>query len=380
MRYTKGIFSIMTVVLLTTVPMTYAFSYNPSYIPYNGTQPVVSFKIILTEDQQAVIDEFIDAIPSNDDRSKAKEITGRLFEHSSEIDINIFGDLLKEFCLEDVMDHRETTEIIDDLLYLVLDLILERLGWVNDLFEKTSDVLYSAQMLWNDRSLPGEILSEISNVIEKFKELRNFSLLLIQGKYLQFLKTWSVGVIINDILQIIESIEMIADDIGRLTGDISLFVSDTIDLIEWLNSKPWEYQIKIYGKVMESSKGAPNVTVHCRGVISTTDEEGNFSFFVNSTPDNQSIPPDVYYGIHQCVITVEGESLEKETPEEFSYVFSNGSIYWLFLIDEDEPAHNMNQKNNCLQCKRLLNHISSMHHNTVSFWSVIKSCGVWSHI
>ena len=134
--------------------------------------------------------------------------------------------------------------------------------------------------------------------------------------------------------------------------------------MNWLSDKPWEQPIHIYGKVMKSTTGLSNVTIRCRGITNATDEEGNFSFFVNSTPDDHSIPPDVYYGIHQCIITAESNGILKETPVEFSYVFSDGSLYWVFLIDDDS-VNKGDAQNVHLQTMGLWSWICSKNNNNM---------------
>ncbi len=380
MRFKEMSIALWMTVLFLCMPITQAVSYGSGDEIFKSTSTVSSFKVKLTEEQIHSFNEFIESITSAEDKNTAKDISNRILSEGTDIDINRFGELLGEYGFENVSKCQETTDIVDDVLNFIMELIIERLGWVNDLLEKTSDVLYDAQRVWQDRSLPKEIISEIGLLIENLKELQNLATLLIEGRYIQFLRAWSPGIIIEDITEIIESIETIANDVGILTGDISRFISDMSDLIGWFSDKPWERPIHVYGKVMQSTKGLSNVTIRCKAVTSMTDEEGNFSFFVNSTPDDHSMPPNVYYGIHQCIITAENKGIVKEVPVEFSYVFSDGDIYWLFLMDDDDDSVQKGSIQNVhLQRTRLLHGICSKNNRDTLRQCILERCLAWSN-
>ena len=302
----------------------------------NGTINTIStFKVKLTEKQLQSLNDFIDKLSSIEDKNIAKSIIFQVLSNNKELDVFRFGELIREYGYENISYYQETTNIVDDLLNLIMHLITERLGWVYNLLQKTSDLISDIQQLWNDKSLPKEILTELRLLIETFRELQNLITFLIQGNYWQFLKAWAPGIIIQDITGLIQSIEKLANDFGILTGDIARFISDASNFINWFAEKPWEQPIHIYGRVMKLTTGISNVTIRCRGITNVTDKEGYFSFFVNSTPDNHSIPPNINYGIHQCIITAEKNGIMKETPAEISYVFSEGGIYWVFLMNKD---------------------------------------------
>ena len=181
----------------------------------------------LTEEQLLSFNDFINSIPSVEDQNIAKSIADQILSEDKDIDIDRFGEILREYGFENVSSYQETTDIVDDVLNFIMELIIERLGWVYDLLEKTTNVLSDAQRLWEDKSLPKEIITEIGLLIENLNELQNLATLLTEGKYVQFLRAWSIGIIIEDIKQIIQSIEIIASDFGILAGDISRFISDT---------------------------------------------------------------------------------------------------------------------------------------------------------
>ncbi len=296
MRFKELSIALFMTILFVGLPITQAVSFNEVNKMYNTVSAVSSFKVKLTEEQLLSFNDFINSIPSVEDQSIAKSIADQILSDEKDIDIDRFGEILREYGFENVSNYQETTDIADDVLNFIMELIIERLGWVYDLLEKTTNVLSTTQQLWNDKSLPKEIITEIGLLIENLNELKNLATLLTEGKYGQFLRAWSLGIIIEDIRQILQSIEIIASDFGILAGDLFRFIYDTNNFMNWLSGNPWEQPIHVYGKVLESTKGLSNVTIRCRGITSTTDAEGNFSFFVNSTPDDHSIPPDVYYG------------------------------------------------------------------------------------
>lgn len=376
MRFKEMSIALFITILFLCMPITQTLSCDDVNKINESVSTASSFKVKLTDEQIQSFNDFIENIPSIEDKIIAQGIADQILSDDKEIDIHRFGELLREYGFENISRYQETTDIVDDVLNFIMQLIIERLGWVYDLLQKTLDLLSDTQRLWNDKSLPKEIITEMALLIENLKELQNLATLLLEGNYGQFLKAWTPGIIIEDITEIIQSIETLANDFGTLTGDIARFISDTNNFINWLNDKPWEQPIHIYGKVMKSAIGLSNVTIHCRGITNTTGEEGNFSFFVNSTPDNQSIPPDVYYGIHQCIITAEYNGITKETPVEFSYVFSDGGIYWVFLMDKDSVRKG-NTQNVHLQPMGLWSWICSKNNHTMFRRCILERYWTW---
>ena len=326
---------IFITILFLGMPITQAISWNDVKKRNENINAASSFKVKLTDEQMQSVHEFINSITSKKEQITAQCVTNQILSDDKEIDIQRIGELLQVYRFENISRYEETTTIVDDVLNFLIQLVIERLGWVYDLLQKTTDVLSDIQRLWNDKTIPKEILTELQLLTEKLSELQNLTTLLIEGEYLQFLKIWNPGIIIQDITQSISYIQTLANDIGILVGDIARFISDITDFITWLSNTPWEQPIHIYGKVIMGTIGIPNVVIRCRETTSKTDEEGNFSFFVNATPDEYSLPPNVYYGVHQCVIIAEYNGTLKETPRELSYTFSNGGIYWVFSMNDD---------------------------------------------
>ena len=376
MRLKEIFLAVFVTILFLCAPIAQTVSCEEVNKINESINTISIFKVKLTEKQVQLLNDFIEKLPSIVDKNIAKSIVNQILSNNEELDVVQFGGFLREYGYENISHYQETTNIVDDLLNFIMQLINDRLGWVYDLLQKTSDVISDTQRLWNDKSLPKEILNELKLLIEKLRELQNLSTFLIDGNYWQFLKAWDPGIIIQDITIIIQSVEQLANDFGILTGDIIRFISDTSNFINWFAEKPWEQPIHIYGRVMKLTTGLSNVTINCRGIANVTDEEGYFSFFVNSTPDDYSIPPNVQYGIHQCIITAEKNGTIKETPAELSYVFSDGSIYWIFLMNKDS-INKVQTKSVNLQTMGLWSWICSKNNKNLFLRYILQRYWSW---
>ena len=207
MRFKEISLAVFVTILFLCMPITQTISCDDINKINESVSTISSFKVKLTEEQVQSFNDFIERIPSVEEKNIAQSIADQILSDNKEIDIHRFGELLREYGFENISRYQETTDIVDDVLNFIMQLIIERLGWVYDLLQQTSDVLYDAQRLWNDKSLPKEILTEMKLLIENLNELQNLATLLIEGNYGQFLKAWTPGIIIEDITAIIQSIE-----------------------------------------------------------------------------------------------------------------------------------------------------------------------------
>jgi hypothetical protein len=299
----------------------------------------IYFKIKLNNETIEQINQKILEIDGTFEKIKAQNIIDQIITEDNELLINIFISILKEEGITNIYEINETTDIYDDLYNFILELIVERLGWVNDFFVKTSNIIDDAKTLWNDRTIPREIRDEIQKIIDKLNELEILLTLLAEGKYFKFLKAWHPFVFINDTISIIESISIIANDLGILFGDIQNFINDISDFISWFRNEPWKDPILIYGRVMKGVfNGVSNVTISCMNITTKSDEYGNFSLYLYPTLSDVSFPPNEYYGIHKCVVTAQKDEVNKTSIESLSYVFSGGSIYWIFMLNDDDDS------------------------------------------
>ncbi len=309
-------------------------NYNSSYV----------FKIKLSDESINQIYLIITKIEDEIYRNIAVTIINNILTKDGELLINKFFNILSEEGIIGLYEIKDASDVLDDLYDYIFQLIIERLGWLNELFDKTSEIIDDARDLWNDRAIPREIKNEIKIIIDKLNELESLMTLLVEGKYFRFLRDWSPLVFINDVTDIVESISTIAYDLGVLFGDIRSFINDISDFISWFSDEPWKDQIYVYGRVMKNMfNGASNVTISCMNVTTKTDEDGNFSMYITPYPSEVSFPPHEYYGIHQCVILAEKNGFNKSSIDSLSYVFSGGSIYWFFVLNNDDILSNINK-------------------------------------
>ena len=307
-------------------------------INYNS---FTTFKIKLTNETINQIYQIGSEIKDTIYKNRALTIIDQILTKDEELLVNKFFCILSDDDITDFYKIKTTSDVLDDLYDFIFGLIIERLGWLNDLFDKTENIINDARDLWNDRTLPGEIRDEIQNLINKLNELESLLTLLSEGKYLRFLREWSPLILINDTMSIVESIRIIAYDLGVLFGDIRSFINDVSDFISWFSDEPWKDQIYVYGRVMKDIfNGESNVTISCMNVTTQTDEDGNFSMYIRPSPSEVSFPPNEYYGIHKCVIIAEINGFNKSSLDSLSYVFSGGSIYWFFVLNNDDTLSN----------------------------------------
>ena len=335
-RISINIFLIILIILVPLGSSVEAEYFRNREIDYNQKN---SFKIQLTNDTICEIYELISKINEDTLRNNAYLIINQIITNEGVLLANKFFEIYGENGIIELYKNTETSDPLDELYDYILELIIERLGWLNDLFEKTSEIIDDARDLWNDRTIPKEFRNEINNIINKMNELENLLSLLAEGKYFRFFREWSPLIFINDTIAIVESLSQISYDLGVLFGDIRNFINDVSDFISWLRSEPWKNQIYIYGRVMKDIiNGASNVTISCLNTTTKTDGNGNFSMFITPIPSEVSLPPNSYYGIHKCVINAEKDNITKSSPDELSYVFSGGSIFWTFILLDDDST------------------------------------------
>jgi hypothetical protein len=327
-----AIFSIIIILLPISSSIETEFSENRE----EDIRVFSALKIKLNDETIDQIYKIASEIENGIYRYKALSIINQILTEYGELNVNKFFNILNKEDITDFNEIRTTTDVLDDLYNFIFGLIVERLGWVNDLLDKTSNIINDARNLWNDRTIPSEIRYEIQNIINKFNELKNLTTLLSEGEYFQFLRNWTPFIFINDTMAIIESIQTIAYDLGILFGDIQSFIYDVSDFMSWFGNEPWKDQIYVYGRVIEGINGVSNATVSCMNITTQTDEYGNFSMYIPSNPSEFSVPPNEYYGIHKCIITAEKNGVMKNSIDTLSYVFSGGSIFWMFIMTDEE--------------------------------------------
>jgi hypothetical protein len=349
-------------VLLLLVPLNAAADSEVKVIP-KGTLVVEELiKIELTDEEFQQLNDFVDGIEDPEEQFDAQAILNRVIDESGNLNFGEFGSVLEEQVITDEDEDIIVDEIavgiilgiegvresnpIEDLLNNFMDIILDRLGWAYDLVTKASNLLSDAQALLNDAGLPAQIISDLSNAIHWIGNALELSvLLLVKTRWWQFAQKWAYRIeLITSLMEAITSIQSLATNLGILVGDLQRFVLDATDFITWFGEEPWTKPVHIYGEVMNQDgltlTPIADVDVSCRGVSTITDENGAFDFYVEIDDTSSSLPPNQPYGMHVCEITAEkqGEFTKTTQPAELTYCFSDGGVYWLFLIKDDDDG------------------------------------------
>ena len=232
--------------------------------------------------------------------------------------------------------------IFGNLITKIIDLIKDRLGWIYDLFND------GFSLFFRGLDLIFEFISISFVLLIAFVGAVNW-VLSIPGAISQALKnlfSFDFGAFIDIMIGLTTTfadwLVALLDGLIYLFGEIQIlqnYLIDTRDYIEWLDNEPWEDPILVSGTVRLNFLRLPGATVICRGQNTTTDDYGRFSFSVDPAPSSDSFPPNEYYGMHNCQITVEknGKVL-KQTPKILSYVFSAGKIDWSFFVLKGKSA------------------------------------------
>jgi hypothetical protein len=249
-------------------------------------------------------------------------------------------------------------------------LIEDRLGWVYDATMHIGTLILDLTAIIN-------ILPEISDAKQTSRdlknnlELRNACLMRLRKNVNEsgYEPLYNINLFVDVIDGIIPEtaqyyVTMLAKfgSIGLLGASILKFGNDTIKFSNWYNSdpRPWTREILIYGSVKELVKfkivPIADVEITCRGQITTTDENGNFSLYVSSANSTEYGDPEPLndWFVRNCTITatVNGETLISKPL--LSLAFPDGALRYAFLYinkedadeDEKEDSDDSDETNN----------------------------------
>jgi len=232
-------------------------------------------------------------------------------------------------------------DLFGQLIDKIMDLVIDRLGWTYEFFNESASLFVEGVNLVVNYIKPALVVIAVS-VVKVINDIlaipKLFSDLIKQLFNLEF------QAFIDEIIEFTENTAQdfaaLIQDVNNLVNNqtISNYLYDLEGFFTWLDGKPWEEGIEVTGVVKKNFAVLSGATVTCRGQTTTTDENGRYSFTVDVIPDNDSFPPNVYYGMHNCQITVSnnGEVL-KISPAKLSYVFSGGKIDWAFAAFSSKP-------------------------------------------
>jgi len=238
--------------------------------------------------------------------------------------------------LEALLDTYWAFNLFGGLIHFITDLepIRNRLGWfhrvINDGYYFCKEGVFIALNIAVNTLQQLQALANAVNFIISVPETLYQAIDdLLKGNGQAFKN--KISGLISDFVEV--TIGILPYAIGLLSAFQSIinYLSNLLEFIlDMIADTPWNNEIHVHGKIFKNFPGS--VTVTCRG-HREENVIGSFDFYVDPNPDETSIPPDYYFGIHDCQITVEqdGEFLRSST-EILSYVFSGGSIWWPFII------------------------------------------------
>jgi len=322
-----------------------------------NTLNITGIKFYITNaDYNQIIGYIEDYIPE-ERKEEAYDIVDYIITphafYGYEVDMTKLGEKWVEYGFHsidpDIIANADTLEILEALLRAewVFDVLGEfvnfitgitpirnRLGWfrrvLNDMYYFCKEAAYIVIDISVDTLQQLKALANVVNFVMSVPETLYLALDdLVKGNGQAFKN--KIAGLISDFAEVI--IGIIPYAIGLLSAFERIF--NFLDvlltfIVDMGTETPWNNEIHVQGRIIKNFPGSVNVT--CRG-HREENVIGTFDFYVDPNPDETSLPQNEYYGIHDCTITVEQDGVKlKESTPILSYVFSDGSIFWPFII------------------------------------------------
>jgi hypothetical protein len=341
----------------------------------------------ITSEQSIILSSYIDAYFEGEEKQTALNIVDNIVNNELEVNLtNLANNLeiyiyapINETELYNISSMAELDALIFEywgfdadgflqnlfgsLLIKIVEFIKDRLGWIYDLFDKSISLFYDSITLLVNTVKPLGLLITVSFVAvingilsaprafyEALKELFQPE----GDDFIGTLVTFSDNFAAN-LSELIDSVLALINN-----QEIKSYFTQLQAYFNWLDAEPWKDLILISGSVKTFMGEAwIDVTVTCKGQTAETDSNGEFSFYVDPMPDEDSFPEFEYYGMHNCQITVtKGDEVLKQTPIILSYVFSGGEIDWPFIIPK---AKNIEMSFRAILLERLNSILERFH-------------------
>jgi len=362
---------IMLMVPVTTATKTADIPKIKNILPNNIDPP----QFYITVEELNGLYNYIDEnFEDEEDRTAAYELVEEIISTDLEVDIIQLADASEEYGyrfipdteLNQVTSKEELNDLLNeywvkngglienlfgDLVNKIIELIKGRLGWIYHFFTEGGSLFVKGvnlivgfiQGIKNLEIAKGFV--SIVNVIisvsiyyfsKSIKDLFSLNIKAFLDTMANFTQAFT-----NEIIILIEWVKSTLEAIGEEFQPLVDYLAEVTVFIDWLvNDEPWNDQIKVSGVVSLNAVLLEGATVTCRGTSDITDSNGQFSFYVNPNPDENSFPPNEWFGMHNCVIIVSKDgNVLKETPSKLSYVFSGGEINWIFFIIKGKPKN-----------------------------------------
>lgn len=316
-------------------------------------------KIFLSDEDQLELNTYINSNFQGDEQDQAKNIANNIVASDGGVDINELFDLLmlygypqiNEEELKQVSTKNELNQLLDDfwgvkngvftenifgnLIHKIIDLIKGRLGWLHYFLDEGVNLFVKGvRIIVNATNLPVPLLVALVAVANRILSIPGYIADLVKDifnlDFNEFVDSF-IGIIEDFAADVVTLIEETKNFFQNIT--IRSYLNNLKGYFQWLETEPWKNSILVTGTVRYNGFLLKNADVKCRDKISKTDDQGRFSFYVQVSPSDDSLPANKWYGLHNCSITVskDGKVL-KNTPTFLSYVFSGGKIAWAFLV------------------------------------------------
>ena len=352
--------SFMAIIMLMVPIASVAQTQNVEALTEIRTLNTNAPEIVITVEDKVEIDSFIKSHFNIDLQDDAYSIVNTIINPDLQLDPIALADAIIEYGYTPIPEERLTidmtrseldqlleeywgfvdgafvTNIFGDLINKIIDIIRGRLGWTYTLFTDGVYLFQEGVRLVTDFiELPIAVIVAFIAVVNQILTIpdlvSNLVSLLLSLEFSQFMDTLLAFIdeMGGNFAELIDSARQLFSDFASL----ATYLGEIQSFITWLTDEPWKGAILVTGLVKKNLMPLSGATITCRGQTATTDSNGEFSFYVDVVPSDDSLPPNQYYGMHNCAITVShnGEVL-KETRALLSYVFSSGEISWNFNI------------------------------------------------
>lgn len=292
--------------------------------------------LLISKEDISELKSYVDSIEDNENKNNAENVLNYVISKDGEVNLEALGDVMDTYDYDGILDVSGFTPV-QQLIDNIIGIIQGHLGWVYECFIYARTIVQNGVRLLNDAKIPSQIINDIKLIIEDLSFIVDLTIMLIGTEWWDFLSKWELRIgIIQNIIKVVEQIQSVVADIGIIIQDLISFVNSVTNFVKWIGNEPWTGAIHVYGQVLEGLNGCANVKVTCRNTTFQTDAEGNFDFYVSPTnTDDDSIPPNSWYGMHNCIIVAEKDNKTKQSPDLASYVFSGGEMYWLFSFKKN---------------------------------------------
>jgi hypothetical protein len=351
----KVLLATLIAIMLVIVPITTASkTANVTFIKNVTSQNMDMPQIFITETQHAQLIDYIESNYEGEEKEEAYEIMDSIINSNLEVDPIKLAEAWITYGYQPIpqeeIDNAETPQALEllieaywllnnfaNLVLFITSLIANRLGWLYYLINTGLQLFVEGlglviEFIYISFTLIKAFVSAVNQILtipQVFAEaLEN----LFNQQYAEFLYTLGdfVSGFAISFVDLLEGLILLLEEFVKIVD----YLKDIVGYFLWIDSKPWTQHILITGfarkNLLFPIEGA---TVTCRGQTATSNEKGEFYFYIDPAPDESSIPPNEYYGMHNCKITIEKDGkILKESTTLLSYVFSLGYLYFPCLV------------------------------------------------